>query len=121
MISDETLRKIEQARDLLTEVREELKEYGASMPQSGGWADPRLFEIREQVSEQQSAVGAVNHALSAVPLALVEVKAIWERLGKPEAAIPPPVDEEDLARFRESLASRAEGTNPPTPPGGTDD
>jgi len=88
-INDETLRKIGQARDLLTEVREALKDYGASIPAAAGWADPELSEKREQVGEQQSAVHAVNQVLRVVPLALAEVKAIWERLGKPEAPARP--------------------------------
>lgn len=75
MIDSETLRKIEQARDLLTGVREELKEYLSALPAG----------VPERVIEQQAAIGAVNEALRAFPLALVEVKGIWERLGKPEA------------------------------------
>jgi hypothetical protein len=85
MIDNETLRKIEQARDLLTEVREALKDYGARIPASSGWADPKLSEKLEQVGEQQSAVHSVNQVLKEVPLALADVKTIWERLGKPEA------------------------------------
>lgn len=86
MITRETLQRIEQARDLLTDVCEALDEYGASIPGDRGWADPELSEKQEQRAEQQSAVHAVEQVLWVIPLVLVEVTAIWEqRLGKPEA------------------------------------
>ena len=89
MITDDTVQRAERARALLGEVREALKAYAqAGIPRSGGRADPRLFEIREQVEQQQAAVRAVNKALEALPEALVLLGAIWERLGRPEAPAP---------------------------------
>lgn len=88
MITDETLRKVEQARDLLTEVREDLKGHLKTIPATADGADPLLSEKREQVARQQDAVAAVNAALRVISLALAEVRGIWEQLSSPVAQKP---------------------------------
>lgn len=85
MITNETVRKVERAFALLAEARGELEAYGASIPETEGWADPRLFEIREQLAQQQAAIGSVDYALHSADTVTYEVRMAWERAGKPEA------------------------------------
>lgn len=89
MIDSDTMKRLEQARGLIAEVNEDLKRYLETIPATH-WADPRLFERREQVMEQQTAIKAVNSAETAVNTASLCVSLIWERLGKPEPAAPAP-------------------------------
>lgn len=88
-IDSETLRKISQACMLLADAQMDLEEYGASIPATSGWADPQMFEKQEQRDQQRAAMEGILHALGTIPQALVKITAIWERLGKPEAAAKP--------------------------------
>lgn len=85
MITNETVRKVRQAHDLLAEAREDLKAYGDELPGYGGLTDPHGFEKGERRARQGDAIDAVNATLSNLRTAMPLIAAIWERLGKPQA------------------------------------
>jgi hypothetical protein len=69
MIDSETLRKIEQARDLLAEAREAIKE---------GDGGPLGYDERHALTTARDAIHLTSRALA-------DATVVWERLGKPEA------------------------------------
>lgn len=84
-IDSSDMRKLEEALRLITDVRENLRDYGAALPEDGGWTDPRMREKAAQRKEQDLAVIAVNKVLAVIREATPVVMAVWERLGEPQA------------------------------------